>query len=141
VLTAPLLLLNLEAKGIDSSHADLLTGTVASELERYGEVLTRDQLELSSSPDADRCDPNWLDGIAKERGAKAVVFGSFGLLGELFIVNLSLVAIDSADGSVRETIRTVELAELDRLVPEATRRLLVRAAENNVDGLSRRPPD
>jgi hypothetical protein len=92
-----ILILDLEAKGVDPGDAHFVTSEIARTMGAPGtvEVLTASDLRrlaaLEGEKQAVGCDAaSCLAEIASAMGAEYVVFGSIGRVGEIVVVELSL---------------------------------------------------
>jgi TolB-like protein len=124
-----IVVLELEASGIESAQAELVGGVVAQTLSRFDtlEVVTTDDIRRVADFEAQKqalgCDQeSCLAEIAGAMGAQYVIFGRLGALEESLLVQLNLFDAGAARPVAREDLRGKSLDELvDRMGPATTR--------------------
>jgi hypothetical protein len=129
-----ILVLDLEANGIDPDRAKLVNSLLPGAVARYpdlevvsaGDVRKLVQLDAdkqSAGCNADSC----LAELAGALGAQRVVFGSIGSLGALTVIQLSLFDTKAATAVARERIENKTPEELPTQLDNAVATLLGRA--------------
>jgi hypothetical protein len=130
-LNAMVLVLDLEAEGVEAREARLLTGRVAralSELEGYRVVTQADlkdlvelegERQLAGDCDTDSC----LAEIASALGARYLVNGRVGRIGSLLLLQLGLFDAEGAGWLARQEVESQEMGELAARTPDAARAL------------------
>lgn len=119
-----LLVLNLEAQGVEAALAETLTAVVVEQLSHRRELVVlsgkdlRDLVSLSAErQQLGECnDDSCLAEVAAAMGARYVVSGQVGQLGRLTVVTLSLFDADAGAAIGRQRVEMVR-------IEEATRRL------------------
>lgn len=123
--------LNLETSGgVESSDAELVAGLVSKALTRgeHLEVVSADDIrrlaDLEAQKQALGCDQSsCLAEIAGALGARYVVFGRMGKLGDVLLVQLNLFDAEEARAIAREDLRVASLSEVPAAIDPAVRRL------------------
>jgi len=117
-----LLVLDLAAVGVDDNATRTITGVVSSLVDECSgvEAVTGADMRTMSSVAANRqslgCDEaSCLGELADALGARYVVSGDVGRLGERYVVNLSLFDSETATSAGR---RTVEVGSLETMSAE-----------------------
>jgi len=137
----PLLVLELQAEpGIEASVARTVTALVSSELSRYRDLNViadadvKRMLELEGQRQQVGCgDASCLAELAGALGARLVVFGSIGRLGEKTIVTLNLFDSLRNESVGRQFVEVANVGAVSSQVPGRTRALLERFyAENGL---------
>jgi hypothetical protein len=134
------LLLSLEAAGVAPEEAKILDGMIANAMAPYEsiEVVTSDDLaqmmELEGQRQQLGCDTSsCLAEIAGAMGARYVVFGNAGRLGELFVVQLNLFDSVEAKAVERREMQAAAIEELAPQVRPAVAELLTKVTDETVD--------
>lgn len=134
------LVLSLEAAGVAPEEAKVLDGMVANALSAYStiEVVTSEDLaqmmELEGQRQQLGCDTkSCLAEIAGAMGARYVVFGSAGRLGELFVVQLNLFDSVEAKAVERREIQAAAVEGLATQVRPAVADLLRKVTDEEVE--------
>lgn len=114
-----LLVMDLESDDLDDQQLETISGLIASDLARRPglRVMTsadmRDLLSLEESRELAGCDDDsCMSEIAGALGARYVVFGQAGKLGDLLIVNLKLLDTSRAETPGRAAAQARDLEEL-----------------------------
>lgn len=122
----PLLVMDLTSEDLDEQQLTTIAGLIAAELnQRPGlRVLTtddmRDLLSLEESRQLAGCDDNsCMTELAGALGARYVVFGQAGALGDLLVVNLKLLDTQRAETVGRAAAQARNLDELPRVLRPA----------------------
>lgn len=134
MLVAVLPLVTLLACGApDAATATLLTDVVSTSLSRDArlEVITTDDLQRMVELEAQREMAGCVDGgcmaeIAGATGARFVVFGNVGALGNELVLTLQLFDSANAVTSGREVVRGTNATSLADAAPAAVTSLLAR---------------
>jgi hypothetical protein len=126
-----LLILNLDAAGVDGSTAKIINGLVTQGLAPSTslEVITSADLGALVNLEAERaatgCDTtSCLAEIAGAMGTRFVIFGTVGRLGDVTLVQLSLYDSEAARPVAREEVRAKDEGELLDTVPRSARSLV-----------------
>jgi TolB-like protein len=135
----PLLVLELQAEpGIEASVARTVTALVSSELSRYRDLNViadadvKRMLELEGQRQQVGCgDTSCLAELAGALGARLVVFGSIGRLGEKTVVTLNLFDSQRNESVGRQFVEVADVGALSALLPARTRALLERFYADN----------
>lgn len=123
--------LNLElGGGVEAADAELVAGLVSQSLAvgDYLEVVSADDIRRLADLEAQRqalgCDQSsCLAEIAGALGARYVVFGRMGKLGEVLLVQLNLFDAEAARAIAREDVRVASLSDVPAAIDPAVRRL------------------
>jgi hypothetical protein len=126
-----LLILNLEAAGVDPNTVTIVNGLVTQGLARSTslEVITSADLGALVDLEAERvatgCDTtSCLAEIAGAMGTRYVVFGTVGRLGDVTLVQMSLFDSEAARPIGRKEVRATDDGALLDAVPDAARVLV-----------------
>lgn len=144
--TIKLLVMDLAGEdGVDPGTLNTLTGIISAELADYRAIDVmansdvRRMLELEGQKQSVGCgDASCLAEIAGAMGARLVVFGSAGKLGETLVVHLNLYDSVKAQSVGRQFVEATNLAALPVLLRPKLRALLTRVYEE--EGLVLPPP-
>lgn len=144
--TIKLLVMDLSGEdGVDPGTLNTLTGIISAELADYRAIDVmansdvRRMLELEGQKQSVGCgDASCLAEIAGAMGARLVVFGSAGKLGETLVVHLNLYDSVKAQSVGRQFVEATNLAALPVLLRPKLRALLTRVYEE--EGLVLPPP-
>ena len=128
------LVMDLAAEGpVDPGTVKTLTGIVSAELAAYtdldvmADADVRRMLELEGEKQAVGCgDTSCLADIAGAMGARLVVFGSVGKLGDTLVLHLNLYDSAKAQSVGRQFLEAKDVATLPRLLQGKLRALLER---------------
>ena len=129
-----LLVLDLKPNDVEPSTASTINGVVTSELASYPEldVVSRDDMQRLVQLQADKStmgcsdDAGCLAEIADSLGAKLVVFGTIGKLGDAYVVNLNLFDADKAAGLGRVVVQAEDTKKLPKKLRPKVHELLGR---------------
>lgn len=123
--------LSPRAAAISATEGSLLTSLVANAASRDArfDVLTRDDVKNAVAVEADRqglgCEESTcLAELAGALGARIVVYGSVGQLGEDTLLTLNLFDSDAASSGGRRVARGKTITELSSVVEATTTELL-----------------
>lgn len=126
-----LLILNLQAAGVEEATNTVITGLVSQGLSRSTslEVITANDLgaltDLEAERQASGCDSaSCLAEIADAMGARFVLFGTAGRLGDVIVVQLNVFDSEAARPIGREEARAADEAGLLDTVPAAARKVV-----------------
>lgn len=129
--TPRVLVLDLEASEIEASQARLINGLVTDSMSKIVgfEVVSsadlRQLVEVEASKAAAGCDvSSCLADLAGAMGARFVVFGNMGRLGDLTVVTVSLFDTQQAKAAKRERVQVRKLEELPAALDGALARLM-----------------
>ena len=144
--TIKLLVMDLSGEdGVDPGTLNTLTGIISAELADYRAIDVmassdvRRMFELEGQKQSVGCgDASCLAEIAGAMGARLVVFGSAGKLGETLVVHLNLYDSVKAQSVGRQFVEATNLAALPVLLRPKLRALLTRVYEE--EGLVLPPP-
>lgn len=130
--------------GVDAGTLSTLTGIISAELADYRAIDVmanadvRRMLELEGQKQSVGCgDASCLAEIAGAMGARLVVFGSAGKLGETLVVHLNLYDSVKAQSVGRQFVEAKDVAALPGLLRPKLRALLTRVYEE--EGLALPP--
>lgn len=133
-----LLILNLDAAGVDPNSVKVINGLVTQGLASSTslEVITSADLGALVNLEAERaasgCDTtSCLAEIAGAMGTRFVVFGTVGRLGDVTLVQLSLYDSEAARPVGRQEVRAQDEGELLDAVPAAARTLVSTIVAND----------
>ncbi|MFZ9887060.1 MAG: hypothetical protein ACO3JL_06125 [Myxococcota bacterium] len=139
------LVLDLEANGVDRVTADVVSGDVAQSLAKGGRLSVMRQSDLRQLIDVEAqrqsigCDTNsCLAELAGALGAAYVVFGSVSRLGETHVVQLSLFDSRSAAVLGRESARARRLEDLSSAVTPAVTKLRTSVLPDEANAITAR---
>lgn len=143
------LVMDLAAEGpVDAGTVKTLTGIVSAELAAYtdldvmADADVRRMLELEGEKQSVGCgDTSCLADIAGAMGARLVVFGSVGKLGDTLVLHLNLYDSQKAQSVGRQFLETKDVATLPRLLQPKLRALLQRTYEDQRLVLPELPKD
>ncbi|MDP2343276.1 MAG: hypothetical protein Q8O67_20120 [Deltaproteobacteria bacterium] len=129
-----MLVMDLAAEGpVDAGTVKTLTGIVSAELAAYtdldvmADADVRRMLELEGEKQSVGCgDTSCLADIAGAMGARLVVFGSIGKLGDTLVLHLNLYDSSKAQSVGRQFLEAKDVATLPRLLQPKLRALLER---------------
>jgi hypothetical protein len=129
-----MLVMDLAAEGpVDAGTVKTLTGIVSAELAAYtdldvmADADVRRMLELEGEKQSVGCgDTSCLADIAGAMGARLVVFGSVGKLGDTLVLHLNLYDSVKAQSVGRQFLEAKDVATLPRLLQPKLRALLER---------------
>ncbi len=131
------LVMDLAIEGpVDGDTVKTLTGIVSAELSAYtdldvmADADVRRMLELEGDKQAVGCgDTSCLADIAGAMGARLVVFGSVGKLGDTLVLHLNLYDSQRAQSVGRQFLEAKDVATLPHLLKPTLRALLERTYE------------
>ncbi|MBL93453.1 MAG: hypothetical protein CMH56_16755 [Myxococcales bacterium] len=125
------LFLDLTAALVKPEEAKILTDMVSAELGQYDEyeAITSTDLRQMAALEAEKqsvgcSDSSCLAELAGAMGARYVIFGSVGKLGEKFILTLNLFDSVEAKAVSRNVVKAKELGAMSDKVPSALSELL-----------------
>lgn len=144
-----ILVMDLAAEGaVDPGTVQTLTGIISAELAGYlaldvmANADVRRMLELEGQKQSVGCgDSSCLADIAGAMGARLVVFGSLGKLGDSLVVHLNLYDSDKATSVGRQFVEAKDVAELPKLLRPKLRALLERIFQEEGLVMPPAPPE
>jgi len=141
------LVMDLAAEeGVDAGTVNTLTGIISAEMSDYRAIDVvanadvRRMMELEGEKQAVGCgDNSCLADIAGAMGARLVVFGSAGKLGQTLVVHLNLYDSQKAQSVGRQFVEATDMSMLSALLRPKIRALLERTYAE--EGLALPPPE
>lgn len=141
-----MLVMDLAAEeGVDAGTVNTLTGIISAEMSDYRAIDVvanadvRRMMELEGEKQAVGCgDTSCLADIAGAMGARLVVFGSAGKLGDALVVHLNLYDSQKAQSVGRQFVEATDMSTLSTLLRPKIRALLERTYAE--EGLALPPP-
>lgn len=120
------LVMDLEASGVDPQQVKLINDLVTESMSRFArfDVISsadvRQLVTVEANKAAAGCDTSsCLAEVAGALGARWVVFGSIGRLGDLTVLTVSLFDTSAAKAGGRQRIEVHELEALPRSIDES----------------------
>lgn len=125
------LFLDLTATLVKPEEAKIMTDMISAELAQFGkyETITSTDLRQMAALEAEKqnagcSDSSCLAELAGAMGARYVIFGSLGKLGEQFVLTLNLFDSVAAKAVSRSIIKSKGLDKMSEQIPSTLRQLL-----------------
>jgi TolB-like protein len=143
-----LVLLDLDANGVDASLVKTITDTLSSSFARFSQldVVTAADVRAMMNVDAAKQQAGECTGgdacmseIASALGADLLVHGSVGKLGDLVVVNISLFDARKSTAVGRQKVQSADLAQLSTLLDDAAGKLAGAASAGGAKAASAAP--